>query len=403
MDRHIADVVEHMKEYLVFRGAEYAYIVIPCSNNEEKIEVYVNPEHKETVSSVYSVTKTFVGLCVADDVMKGFFSPKDISKSLNPLITLCFGFSPDKMSWFEHESYRSLEPGLIHYMNHVSGIVTCMDPKEVLDTEDERVYKNTCGQPGLFDMGNQWTGSGQSCLGDELNGVVHGINFNMRKRNVFSYNNYGSMIAAYFYTVKRAIWKARLHGKDRLEYVQIHEIAKEKGLFGNPPEEVTWTTRKERTHENLFSTGHMGIQMCGAQMYRIAKHWYEKHHKLLEFVLNSEFGVNASEDNVTIGQTGQTVSRANRYSFGMWLPQIPDKRYVTAIGMRGQYMLIDLDSGLIAIRLYFNKFETKNLHQTFPEDVSLFQNTVNALCQIGTAAEKDAIVANFKAALSINK
>jgi hypothetical protein len=399
---YIQQTVEAMRSYIAKRDADYAFISVPLEAGAAvDLEYERVAGNKDNVEEAWSVTKTFAGLCLADDYVKGHLNDLDLTRDLLPFIEIYAWDAEDKIRSFKQGDTPG--PGIIHYMNHVSGIITGERNGDLKSTTEEDFYKECCGRPGLWDFLNSATTKTKT-FGDALNGVVHGVSFHMFANKVFSYNNYGSLIAAYFYTAFRSHKKFNpdVHTTFMPAFELMCKVGKDKGFF--PPEmKVLWDSRVDIN--NNYSLGYRGLHLSGSQMVTIAQLLHKTHLSLLTFIRGdsvtrppNNYVVVASQDNVSVGQQCNNKN-VDKYSFGMWLPQITGKRYVSAIGLFGQYMLIDIDSGMIAVRRKYGLALT-NHHDTFILDVSVYQDTLINLVKAPNDESREQILDLFKVFLN---
>jgi hypothetical protein len=153
--------------------------------------------------------------------------------------------------------------------------------------------------------------------------------------------------------------------------------------------------------------GFAGAAVSGRWMARFASRLYTQHHDLLEFIYEDDklHIVRANDRNVTPSGASAATTLRYRYSYGCWLPDLYEpslevraeqRRYVAGIGMFGQMMLLDIDSGAIAVRRHTVNLKDigtrENAHATFFRDAHRLFVMLEAVRTATTPARIDAVM-----------
>lgn len=336
---------------------------------------------RETRSNMFSFTKSVVGCAIARAVMQ---RKLNVTMSAARILE-AMGLDPDK---FEG-------PGLVHYANHVSGLISGYGPKGgdvgFMDVATLIAFKDTNSAQDVVRKGTErgvaWTG----------------------KPAPFCYDNYGSQIASMIYEWLMRRKQLRGHKDDEAKFARsAHELFFVRDeclrdfLRGNP--EIIWPVCGGMGLAQ-FSSGFSGIWMTGDEMVTFARDMIAEREKadLLRFIrgtndlVRNPHIVRASSRNVTPGEDAHAFI-VYSYSFGWWLlggetppaphgasPQTPpapaegkvispralprNAPAACMIGMLGQMVMIEPDTGLIAVRKHVAEAKElakpRNKHDTF--------------------------------------
>lgn len=386
----VVKLTSAMKQMIDSRHATFVHVSVINPHTKERVVLFEESEIGMK-TNIYSVTKSFVGLCIAKDFME---DPEfDVTRDQNMIINTMFKEKKDFSG-----------AGLIDYVNHVSGIVTGSEER-LEETREE--FHNTDGKIEPQDLFAFMTMLHSASFGDGIENRVHGVRRDVVGQKWFSYNNYGSAIACYIYESMKTAANMRKAGIKKVKRndlithcVCAEDIAMKFNIIPNEMDSsLLWESVKD--HMILKrSLGHSGIHLSGHDTVKVAEHWYENHIDLLKFVIGAHETkpnphiVTATQRNVNINdKSSNTIEIKYKYSFGCWIPQINNKRYFACIGMFGQLILIDVDTGLIAVRRHvidpINDKHFTNAHPEFFIHVSKYHDAYQKIMNMADGAETE--------------
>lgn len=124
-----------------------------------------------------------------------------------------------------------------------------------------------------------------------------------------------------------------------------------------------------RTGKKMFNTlGFCGLQMTGEQLLQYGIFLMTNHRNVLERIHgDDDFYVTLASGDKDAGMDKCARRAGWRYSFLWWLPRFSfDKstekyKIVAAIGYQGQYLLMELTTGYVFVRQYFQINLTENV------------------------------------------
>lgn len=326
--------------------ADYVYIGLAGS-----APVLANGGGGTREDHVFSFTKSVVGLCILDD-----YRDEDIRLPVAEPADAVFA----AMGLKRPELLRGVS--LISLINHTAGINASLN------------HTGNVGAPEVsaFLLDPELTAV------DLVNRALDGSAVD----SPFVYSPvYGPQIGVMCYETLRRHLQLQDAGRGRGRPGRIFMANQEcvRRYFGHLDKTLVWPN-DNGTGLLCHSWGFAGIQMTGEDMVNFGFSLLANPHTraLLQFLVSpeNEFVVrNASNAGVTPG-TGDANLQYD-YSFGWWLPKIAIKalgdtrspRYVAAIGMLGQMMMLDVDSGLVCVRKHAlvpeDATNPRNLHESF--------------------------------------
>lgn len=335
------EIDEIFKDFL-FREKDADYIYIGQYNPKSKDKFDVLLEHGEgnARTNVFSCTKSLVGLYIAMDYLVNNI-PIDV-----PFLEMLECLEENLPKDFSLLGNKSL----ITYLNHVSGIVT------------------GATKPRQDGIGELWNGYVPSNIETPYTLINRGIWYDLsklsekEKTHPFEYNNYSIQIAGMLYELYiRCLKKVDISHPEKLFTLRKACLDT---FFPKTKDYIIWPSRSKEDlveHSSAFS----GVQLTGHEMRDFAKDLFTRFRPVLAFigglpyvshngcVMENKFIVEANDNNV---DPGFKTAHHYKYSFGWWMPQIEKanskskKMYLSAQGMIGQRILVDVEKGFVVVR-----------------------------------------------------
>lgn len=337
---------QELRQFFEGHKADYVYIGLAGS-----APVLADGGGGTREDHVFSFTKSVVGLCILDD-----YRDEDIRLPVAEPADAVFA----AMGLKRPELLRGVS--LISLINHTAGINASLN------------HTGKVGAPEVsaFLLDPELTAV------DLVNRALDGSAVD----SPFVYSPvYGPQIGVMCYETLRRHLQLQDAGRGRGRPGPIFMANQEcvRRYFGHLDKTLVWPS-DNGTGLKHHSWGFAGIQMTGEDMVNFGFSLLANPHTraLLQFLVSpeNEFVVrNASNAGVTPG-TGDANLQYD-YSFGWWLPKIAIRalgdtrspRYVAAIGMLGQMMMLDVDSGLVCVRKHAlvpeDAKNPRNLHESF--------------------------------------
>lgn len=318
------------------KRANYAFVgqIHPQTQDIEDIFAYADRKGDRN-SNIFSVTKT---LCGNEIVLLYLNGLVDIIEDASKYVGI-LGLDP--------ALYKG--PGIIDYCNHTSGLLSGF-------------VEDAPGKVGIKDAFNIYLDV-DKCTKSVMERGTRGVPQEWQNRR-FNYDNYGSWMAA-------ALTETAIRTRQLCNDPKHFETHPDSIFFlrdacilhfmpwaqGGAP--VVWRLCGGDTVYK-HTVGFSGVHMSGADMKQYAYNMYVNYNPLLQFIYGAKAftrpdgttvtnnrTVEANDHNVTPGSKSRLEYR---YYGGSWLLDIQGRRCVCAIGMLGQMIMIDIDTGVIAIR-----------------------------------------------------
>jgi CubicO group peptidase (beta-lactamase class C family) len=317
-----------------------------------------------SLSHIFSMTKSFVGLCYVHLLLTTTDMPHDV----------IIGDVEMFNEFVSREGMHNVR--FVDLLNHTSGLVSGVDPGKFNAKDAMMLLANPTTEQMLDRAVHRFE---KTPVRDDAT----------RSELVksFSYNNYGSylfgMLLETFMRCEQVLegkeptWFVRDYARDELHLFE--------GLVEN--RDYIWPVHRG-VGVTIFSAAFAGIKTSGDALVVVACNILDKHRMLLDFiqgdrpvVVNGRIVRNMNRVPATVSHVCATVTGACDedvevelpvdYSYGFWVPVIQGRRVLSMIGMLGQFMAWDLDNNLVAVRTHtldIQDMVPKNQHRDFVFD-----------------------------------
>jgi len=356
-----AQIEAAKRQYTHYLLSHHAtYVQIARRNTRDYIhgdyEVLLECGDDSVQSNMFSGTKSIVGLYI---LLAYINNDVPIDVDLSQLFA--------SYSTMSRNLKKLSSTPIVDYVNHMGALVTGMQKPKSVGLLDIMVAK-------LHKVVDALSLVEREIWFDEMLSQIG------KHKTEFDYNNTGSQLAAIYFEILMRFFHVNEVGVTQKDIENDYFTLKNActTLFFAAPEQVVWPMGLEG-YSHQHSAGFSGVRTTGRVMVALARVFLSLYRSAFLYLLGETYMspsgvfhrnthiVEANDKNVN---PGCKTEMKYRYSFGWWLPQIPENAYVediditdahknrkdvvssyvSAIGMFGQYITINLRNDVYFVR-----------------------------------------------------